>query len=245
MTRHTDARVVGVTRSGARRLIATAASVVTVSVLVAGCGLREDEDPRALASDAVPAVLAQPAPASTVPLESSVPQRIYIIETREGSEEALVPYLIPMPKSDDDDDYHRRVIEELITFPPPDGAPYTTAIPPTTGVLDVRLVDGPNGKHDVLEINLNQLEVSGGTRLKLAVAQMVFTATGLPEVHGVRFLLNGSPVAVPLDNGESETGAVVTRADFSQLNPTTTTTTAPEAAEPVPGELDGQPTEGT
>ena len=80
-------------------------------------------------------------------------------------------------------------------------------------MLDVRLVEGPDGERDVLEVNLNQLDVSGGTRLKLAVAQIVFTATDLADVRGVRFLLNGSPVAVPLDDGESETGAIVTKAD--------------------------------
>lgn len=228
----------------ARRLLGGAA-IVVAAALLAGCGLREDEDPRVLASDAVPAELVEPAPASTVPEESSVLQRIYIIETRDGTEN-LVPYLVPMAAKVDGEDDHRRVIEELVTFRPPENAPYTTAIPPTTGVLDVSLVEGPDGSRDVLEINLNQLEVSGGTRLKLAVAQMVFTATSMNDVKGVRFLLNGSPVAVPLDNGESETGAIVTRDDFPQLIPTTTTTptTAPEAAEPVPGELGIEPTEG-
>lgn len=226
-TRHPRAR------RGAPLVVAT---VVAAVALLGACGLREDEDPRILASDAVPAELAEPTPASTVPEESSVPQRIYIIETR-GSQEDILPYLVPMARTSGDDDYYRQVIEKLVTFRPPENAPYTTAIPPTTGVLDVRLVEGPDGERDVLEINLNQLDVSGGTRLKLAVAQMVFTATDLADVRGVRFLLNGSPVAVPLDDGESETGAVVTKADFPQLNPasTTTTTSAAAAADPVPG----------
>jgi hypothetical protein len=224
-------------RSRTPRGIGAVAILVSVAVL-ASCGVREDEDPRILTDGAVPAELAEPAPASTIPQESSSPQRIYVIETRANSEEELIPYLVPMARVNEGDDYHRRVIEELVSFRPPEDETYSTAIPPTTGVLDVRLVDGGNGEQDVLEINLNQLEVSGGTLLKLAIAQMVFTATAIPGVRGVRFLLNGSPVAVPLDVGESETGAVVTSADFPSLSPkTSSSTTTPPPADPVPGEL--------
>ena len=76
-----------------RHRLAAAVAVVVATSLLAACGVREDEDPRILTDDAVPAELAEPAPASTVPEESSVPQRIYIIETRAGTEEDLVPYL--------------------------------------------------------------------------------------------------------------------------------------------------------
>jgi len=212
-------------------------AILVVAALLAACGVREDEEPRVLSNDVVPAELSEPAPASTMTGDASALQRLYIIETRGGTEEFLVPYLAPMDRGPGGDDFHRRVIEELVTFRPPENAPYTTAIPPTTGVIDVRLVAGPDGEQDVLEINLNSLEVSGGARLKLAIAQMVFTATGIPGVRGVRFLINNTPVAVPLDVGESETGAIVTRADFPQLNPTTTTTTTAAPADPVTGDL--------
>jgi len=226
-----------------RRSRALAVLLVLAALATTACGLREDDEPRVITDDAVPTELSEQSPASTVPEESSVPQRIYVIETRDA-EEVLIPYLAPIPRGLEGDEYYREVIERLVKFRAEADDPFTTAIPPTTGVLDVRLVEGPDGKRDVLEINLNQLEVSGGTRLKLAIAQMVFTATGIPTVTGVRFLLNGSPVAVPLDVGESETGAVVTRSDFPELYPPTTSpTTAPEVAEPVPGEIGVEPSE--
>lgn len=226
-------------RARRHRRIGAAAILVAVA-LVASCGVREDELPQLLTADEVPSELAEPAPASTVPPEETVPQRIYVVETRTGAEEDLIPYLVPMARVTDGDDYHRRVIEELVSFRPPENAPYSTAIPPTTGVLDVRLVDPGTGKREVLEINLNQLDVSGGALLKLAFAQMVFTATAIPGVSGVRFLLNGSPIAVPLDVGESGTGAVVTSTDFPSLNPNPApSSTTPTPADPVPGEIGG------
>jgi hypothetical protein len=225
-----------VTRRTRRGIAATA--IVLAVALLASCGVREDEGPRILTDDAVPSELREPTPASSVPQEETSPQRIYLIETRANSEEDVVPYLVPMPRVAEGENYHKRVIEELVSFRPPEGALYTTAIPPTTGVLDARLVDGGNGEQDVLEINLNQLDVSGGALLKLAIGQMVFTATAIPGVRGVRFLLNNNPVSVPLDVGESGTGAVVTSADFPSLNPkSSASTTTPPPAEPVPGDI--------
>jgi spore germination protein GerM len=52
-----------------------------------------------------------------------------------------------------------------------------------------------------------------GDRRDLAIAQLVYTLTALPDVHQVKFLLDGKPVEVPLADG-TLTRAAVTRADY-------------------------------
>lgn len=216
-------------------------SVVVATVLLVACGVREDDSPRVLADGLVPAELSEPTPSSTEPQVPTTPQRIFVIGTIGGTEEVLSGVYFNLPISTNSDDYARQVIEQLVNLRPAENSTFTTAIPPTTGVLDIRRVTGPDGKDDILEINLNQLQAQG-RGLKLAIAQIVFTATSISWVRGVRFLLNGVPVAVPLDDGESSVGAVVTKADFPQTNPNPTTTTTTEVA-PVPAEPD--PTEVT
>lgn len=224
-----------------RRRLLSATAVVVAAALVVACGVREDDSPRVLADDVVPAELTEPTPSSTDPQVPTTPQRIFVVQTTEGgTEEVLSGVYFNLPISTNSEDYARQVIEQLVNLRPPEDATFTTAIPPTTGVLDVRRITGPDGKDDILEINLNQLQAQG-RGLKLAIAQIVFTATSISGVRGVRFLLNGVPVAVPLDDGESQVGAVVTKADFPQTNPTppttTSTTVAAEPAEPVPAEV--------
>jgi len=219
-------------------------SVIIATALLVACGVREDDSPRVLAADRVPAELTEPTPSSTEPQVPTTPQRIFVIETTEGNtEEVLVGLYFNLPISTDSGDYARQVIEQLVNLRPQEDATFTTAIPPTTGVLDVRRVAGPDGRDDILEVNLNQLQTQG-RGLKLAIAQIVFTATSISGVRGVRFLLNGVPVAVPLDDGESQVGAVVTEDDFPQTNPTpttsttsTTSTSEAPAAQPVPAEV--------
>ena len=59
---------------------------------------------------------------------------------------------------------------------------------------------------------------------RLALAQVVFTATGLPNVDRVLFEFDGKPAEVP-GRGDAVTSAPLTRADFAQFDPTATTTT--------------------
>jgi hypothetical protein len=59
---------------------------------------------------------------------------------------------------------------------------------------------------------------------RLALAQVVFTATGLPNVDRVLFEFDGRPVEVP-GRGDAVTSSPLTRADFAQFDPTATTTT--------------------
>jgi hypothetical protein len=211
-------------------------AVLGALALATSCGVREDDSPRALAPDSLPAELSEATPASTIPGDSTSFQRVFMVETGPGGEDALLSLLLPIERPANEEERRRAVIEALVSNRPGEDDLYFNAIPATTGVLDVRLVED-----NVLEINLSQLDVASGN-LKLAIAQMVFTATELPGVDGVRFLLNREERAVPLEVGESEVGQVVTRDDFPLLNPTrttttTTTTTTVDAAEPVPAEI--------
>ncbi|MDK3257659.1 GerMN domain-containing protein [Blastococcus capsensis] len=66
--------------------------------------------------------------------------------------------------------------------------------------------------------------ISGGNQL-LAVAQVVWTLTGLEDTQQVRFLVDGVPVEVPTDTGLTE--APVGRDNFSSVAP-------PQSPEPAP-----------
>ncbi len=196
----------------------SAVATALALALVGACGLRQDDAPRPLAADAVPTELGQPIPSSTTPLVPTTPQQIFVLENKGSGKEELSGVYFNLPIPTNSDDFPRAVIELLVNLRASENTSFTTAIPPTTSVLDVQRVPGPDGGDDVLEINLNKLEAQG-PNLKLAIAQLVFTAAAIDNIGGVRFLLNGAPVAVPLDVGESALGAIVTPSDFPQTNP--------------------------
>jgi hypothetical protein len=225
-----------------RRPARAAVLATAAVVLLAGCGVREDDNPRPLAAEAVPTELSELAPSPTI-VGDLTTQRAFMVETRPSGETVLYPFALPFRRPASDDDRPKAVLEALIQHQPGDSDAYFNAIPTTTGVITVVPDDDDPS---VLEINLNQVETSSGN-LKLAIAQMLFTATELPGVRGVRFLLNGEPRAVPLEVGESEVGQIVTRADFPALiPPSSTTTTAPpvEAAPEQPAAEPDVPPEG-
>ncbi|TYP90297.1 GerMN domain-containing protein [Blastococcus xanthinilyticus] len=71
-----------------------------------------------------------------------------------------------------------------------------TALAPQPLTVDVGL---PGGITSV-DVTPEFTGITGGNQL-LAVAQVVWTLTGLEDTNQVRFLLNGVPVEVPTDSG--------------------------------------------
>lgn len=71
-----------------------------------------------------------------------------------------------------------------------------TAISPQTSLRSARL----DGDTAVVDLNVALVDVGGQEQI-LAVAQIVLTATAVPGVREVRFLLEGEPVEVPRADG--------------------------------------------
>ena len=73
--------------------------------------------------------------------------------------------------------------------------------------------------HDVPLIDVNEsLTGVDGEEQMLALAQLVFTLTGLPGVNGVSFARDGRPVEVPTADGELKRGPL-RRQDFAAVAP--------------------------
>ncbi len=67
----------------------------------------------------------------------------------------------------------------------------------------------------VLDLNLSSLGVENA-RLRLAMAQIVFTATDLKTsgIQSVRVSIDGVPAAVPTQSGSADPGTPIMRTDY-------------------------------
>jgi len=105
-----------------------------------------------------------------------------------------------------------------------------TSIPEGTELLGLDPVSVP-GKDGVCEVRLGRLPNRGSQKAddldKLAVAQIFFTVTGpglTEQVSGLKFMIDGRPVAVNTDRRTVSQNDVVTRDDFLSSSPPPTTT---------------------
>ncbi|MGY2085732.1 GerMN domain-containing protein [Blastococcus sp. SYSU DS0539] len=94
-----------------------------------------------------------------------------------------------------------------------------TALAPQT----LRVDEGVPGGITSVSVTREFTGITGGNQL-LAVAQVVWTLTDLPDTTQVRFLLDGVPVEVPTDGGLTE--QPVDRDDFRSVAPTADPTPA-------------------
>lgn len=217
------------------------AIVVLVAVLAAaGCSLRSDDAPRPIAKDAIPPVLFQQNPSSTTtqPSDTGTPRRYVYLVSAQDTDEVLERASVAITAPANPDELPRIIIERLVNNPPVT-AELTSAIPPGTKVL------GVVKRGDLLEIDLSNLGAIEGPRQRLAVAQIVYTATAIAGISGVRFLIDGNLSAVPLEGRTSEPGETIRRADFPKLDPTATTTTTvtePPVSDVPEGEAPPEPT---
>lgn len=90
------------------------------------------------------------------------------------------------------------VIESLLagTTGPEERANLRSSIPPGTEASELEVQSG------VATIDLTrQFTQIGGDEEILAVAQIVFSLAGLPDIDSVQFLISGVPTAVPIASG--------------------------------------------
>jgi Sporulation and spore germination len=164
---------------------------------MAGCGVPTSGEPETIPASEVPYGLASPTP--TAPSGSSVQTMlaetgIYLVTAEDvlvarGRElppgsveerlEALLGQLAAGPSDQD-------LADELSTALPPEVELHVTDVADGTAVIDIAgPVDAPSGADS-----------------RLAVAQIVLTATSVPDVQAVRLTREGDPVDAPLPDGE-------------------------------------------
>jgi spore germination protein GerM len=187
------------------RRVTLAAVVLT---LVASCGLPDDERPRLIAEAEAPIDLS-PTTAPQDPGDAEDEVIVFFI----NAEAQLEPLRLPVEEVTVDN-----ALAVLLAGAPA-GNPLTSAIPQATALR------GPTTVQDrVLTVDLTPGPAEGGIqsvtgeRQIQAVAQIVQTATALPGIGSVRFLVDGVPIAVLTGSGAS-TQDPVSRSDYERLQP--------------------------
>jgi hypothetical protein len=109
----------------------------------------------------------------------------------------------------------------------------------SNALREFTLLDARINENDVAIIDMVALDEEGAPIpteaevLRNAAAQLVYTATGLPDVVAVRIRINGERISLPTSEGDTE--GVVDRDDYFQYDPnfevpttsTTSSTTLP------------------
>lgn len=182
---------------------------VFLTALLAACGAPTDEAPRALPANDVPFGLLAPDPSATtttVHPAASSEVTIYL-----AGRERLVPVerRVPAPASVE------KVVRTLLTGPTDAEARrgLRSAINPGTTVLSAPVEAG------IATIDLSgDFAVGAGPEQIVALAQVVYTATSLGGVVGVRFTLGGRPAEVP-DGDGTLSQAPLGRAAYASFAP--------------------------
>jgi spore germination protein GerM len=191
--------------------------IIALVVAVSACGIPSDDEPRALPDGAVDGQVParNTTPSSSVPNVATTLQKIYLV-AGESPGERLTAADVQVEQPSNLAQLPRILLERLIQTRPADvdlAGQATNQVPSDVDVLDATLQ--PDG---VLDLNLSPLGIES-RRLQLVMAQLVFTATSLPNVTGVRVSIDGTPIAVATESGNAEVGAVITKDDYASLNP--------------------------
>jgi hypothetical protein len=184
--------------------------LLLAAAAAAACGVPPDEAPRTLATEEVPYGLLEEAPvgvpATTQPPVAKVNVVVYFLA---GDHLKPAPRTVPEPATPS------RAVSALLGGPNESEAAsgLRTAINPATEATVTR----PSPDLVVVDLSSAFAAVPAQEQ-RLALAQIVYTATGVPGVTGVRFTLGGAPVEVPLPDG-TLTSSPVGRAAFANLAP--------------------------
>lgn len=196
-------------------------AVALLALVLGGCGISSDGEPREISRQQLPAELIDPdSTDTTLPLEDGSSNRVvtlYLVETDEAGTERLIGVRRAVPVPDDDDDVPAAVARALIAASPErlGRTDLVNALPPDAEVLSAEIDDD-----GVLLLDLSELGSVESALQRLAVAQLVFTLTeASPRIQAVRFTVDGEPVAVPVEDGVAAPGTPVRPSDDPSLQP--------------------------
>ncbi|MEW6153203.1 MAG: GerMN domain-containing protein [Actinomycetota bacterium] len=195
---------------GTRRPALTAAVVLAVVALaLSGCGVPSDSSPRTISADRVPFGLLEPddgrAPTTAGP--GATATTVYLV----GDER-----LVAAERDVAGPPGVATSIRALLSGPTEAEARrgLRTAVPPTAAVALAATV----GDTVTLDLSRWFTEAAGGPEEVLAIAQIVYTVTGVEGVGAARFTLAGRAVEVPGGDGTLRSGAL-RRTDFPLVGP--------------------------
>lgn len=166
-------------------------AALLVAAGLTACGVPVQTRPVALANGQLPAGLTSASTTTTLP-GSSVPVSLVQVYFVAGDRLVARSRLVPSPGS------LPEAVADLLAGPTPaeSTAGIRTSIDPGTELLSERV------SKDRVTLDLSAAFANtGGPDQILAIAQLVWTATGVPGIDSVSFELQGSPVAVPLADG--------------------------------------------
>jgi spore germination protein GerM len=183
--------------------------VLVLALVVTACGVPADPAPRVLATDDIPYGLLEEAPPPTVapPAASVATAPVFVYFVKGERMFAVVRQVNADPSV-------AKALTALLFGPQEDEAVdgVRSAISPTAAI-QARAIDPATYLVD-LSSEFAQGSVSEQV---LGLAQVVWTATAIPGVTGVRFTLNGAPIQVPTPTGS--TGDPVGREAFAEVAP--------------------------
>jgi spore germination protein GerM len=205
------------------------AALLALAVVVGGCGLSANREPRVIAADDIPTELRDPSLSSSTTLAGSpatTAVTVYLL-----TQQAAVTRLVGVPREVKDSTRPRDHLAALLVPPTPaeQAQGLLTSIPADTVLIDTKL-DDTTGELTI-DLSRSLFDIQG-QELRNAFAQLVWTATDVPGVRAVRFLVAGNEYRVPDENGIEQPGAV-TRASYATLAPVPVTTTVPSTVPPT------------
>lgn len=192
--------------------------LAVLALVVGACGVPTDAAPRAVPAADVPYGLLEEAPVTTAtpraPTVPTAPVNVYFVR---GERMYPVVRQVNAPPS------VAKSLTALLFGPDENEAmnAVRSAISPTAAI-QARQLDPSTYLVD-LSTEFAQGSVSEQV---LGLAQVVWTATDIPGVTGVRFTLNGAPIQVPTPTGS--TGEPVGREAFAELGPVPPSINLPE-----------------
>lgn len=210
-----------------RRPLVVVAGVV---IGLAGCGVPTSGEPTTIAASDVPYGLASPT--ATAPSGSSdqtmlTEAGVYLVTT----DDVLVPRGRELGEGPIQDRLEG-LLGELAVGPSAQelADELATSLPPEVE-LDVTDITGGTVTVDIA----GPVDLPTGAQGRLAVGQIVLTATSLPQVFAVRLARDGEPVDAPLPDGEL-TSEPLTAAQFASFLtarvPSPTVTPEPTSSTP-------------
>lgn len=188
------------------------ALAMSVVVLAGACGVPADPEPRALSADEVPYGLLDQAPPS---LPSTTSTTSPVARVNVAVYFLLNERLQPLARSVTDPATTGKAVDALLAGPTDEEAVngIRSAVNPNSQVTSSRPIDG------IVTVALSaDFAAVPTSEQRLALGQIVFTLTGLPDTGGVLFTVGGIPVGVPLPDGTVTTDPV-TRETFPTIAP--------------------------